>query len=812
MNRFIISIRCLHTFRSIEGLLTRSLHPQAVKSSLSLSSPYLVDQAYSLFLKSGHALDAHVATSLITHFAKSGDFSRSLQFLLDTQDPDIVAFNALLSGYARFHVSAASFSLYSKLTCSGLVPNCYTLSSLIKSCDNIDQIRIVHVFCIKLGLNSSSFVVGGLVGRYARYRSLESSEKCFQECLFLDEVVWTAMINGYIWNGEFENGREAFVVMEGLGFELNEFSLTTVLGALLDVKEGEQIHGFAVKMGFLSGSLNHLSNAIMSMYCRCRSSFDAVKVFDEIPEPDVVSWTVRISAARDGMEAFEMFNLLRSGNLEANELTFINILSVMEGPKLLKPGRQVHLLSCKLGYIVFVSIANALISMYGKCGEMNDAILVFDELVCHDSVSWNSLIGGYAENELIGPALSTFSQMRDCCLEPDKYTLASILVAASNSNFGKLVMQIHSYVIKIGFMSDDSMLSCLITSYSKCNRIENAKKVFAETEIMNAGHLQVVTSAAVNSSCPAVALELFKSTRSSFSESDRVTLSIVLKACSALTNLAEGQAIHSLVLKSGISDDSFIESALIDVYCKCGCISDSEKVFRDINKDNLAAWNAMIMGYSQHGLYHEVLDLFKMMTGLGLKPDEITFLGILTSCCHAQLVNEAHVHLYSMFKLHGVAPCLEHYACVIDLLGRVGLIEEAKMMIDQMPVSPDAQIWQILLSACSIYGKLDLGKVAAMELLKLHPDNDSAYVLLSGLYAKASNWDAVRRLRKEMKNEVKYKEPGYSWIEIGKFIYYFLAEDTSHTEIELIYQNLHSLSMQILPLYEVENVGVGTLM
>lgn len=169
--------------------------------------------------------------------------------------------------------------------------------------------------------------MSGLVDNYSKLGNLDSAEKCFEECLGIDTVVWTAMISGYVWNEEFEKGREVFVEMRNLGMELNEFSLTSVLGALFDAREGEQIHGFSVKRGLLCSHSTHLNNAIMNMYCRCGSKVDVVKVFDEITDPDVVSWTERIGAACDGVEALELFKVLCLRGGEVNEYTVINVLS-----------------------------------------------------------------------------------------------------------------------------------------------------------------------------------------------------------------------------------------------------------------------------------------------------------------------------------------------------------------------------------------------------------------------------------------------------------------------------------------------------
>ncbi|KAL2902605.1 Pentatricopeptide repeat-containing protein DOT4 chloroplastic [Bienertia sinuspersici] len=802
MKRFFSSISYLHSSSPIKNLISQNLHFQALKRSLSLSSPSITDQIYAIFFKSGHVLDTYLGTSLITHFSKFGDFSRSLGFLIDTNDADIVAFNALLSGYAQFHQSSSSFDLYNKLTFYGLRPDKYTLSSLIKSCDSLEKIMIAHVNCIKFGFNFSGFVVSGLILKYGKCGFVDSAEKCFEDCLDLDSVVWTAMINGYVWNGEIDKGRHTFMAMRGLGLELNEFSLTAVVGALREVREGEQIHGFAHKVGLVFGGSLHLSNVVMNMYSRCGSRLNALKVFEEIPKPDVVSWTARIGASCDGDEALEAFKYMRLSNVAVNELTIVNVLSAIEDPKLLIPGRQVHSICLKAGFLTVISVGNALISMYGKCKEMDDAKHVFDELKFRDSISWNSLIGGYSENGSLSPLLCVFHQMRNLCVRPDQYTLASVLGAVTSSHFADLVLQVHSHIIKIGLILDDSMISCLISSYGKCSFMDHAKRVLSETQEVNAGHLQVMAAAAITAGCPADAVECFKSAMRLCPEIDGITLSIVFKACSSLTNLGQGKAIHCLALKAGLGSNRFVETALVDFYCKCGSIADAQIIFLDIPSHNLAAWNAMIMGFAQHGYYNEVLSLFKEITELGFKPDEITYLGILQACCHAGLVNEANIHLNSMFELHELVPCLEHYATMVDLLGRVGLLKEARLVIDRMPISPDAQVWQSLLSACHNAGNLEVGEVAAKELLKLQPENDSAYILLSNLYARAQDWESVRRLRREMKAKFIYKEPGSSWIEVGGSVYHFLAEDTSHMETEKIYFYLQCIAQQMLPLSE----------
>lgn len=796
MKRFARALS--HSKPSIKTLVTQNLYSQAFKYSLSSLNPLLTDNVYSLFIKSGCPLDPFLSATLISHFSRNGDFVRALAFLSDTQNPDTVTYNALISGFARFRRSAGVFELFDDMRYLGLRPDVYTLSSLVRGCDGLEENEIAHGICLRTGLGNEGFVVSGLIENYTKNGDLESAEKCFANCLRVDNVVCTSMICGYVRNGKFGNGKNIFSGMTRLGLQLNEFSLTGVLGALDNVREGEQIHALGLKMGLLNGSSIHLNNAIMSMYSRCCSRFDAVKMFDEIIEPDIVSWTERIGAAFDGEEALEWFKILRLRDLEMNEYTIINVLSAVAGNKILVVGRQVQALCHKSGCLHMVSVSNALITLYGNCGEMNDASCMFNEMVYRDSVSWNSLVAGYAGNGFCGQALEKFSQMRQFSLQPDNYTVASILEAVSNFNCLKLAMQTHSYIIKYGFLLDDSIVSCLITTYGKCNGINESKMIFFEIDEMNVVHINVMTSALLNSHCHQDAMHLFQTTWNSDLKIDSRTFSTVLKACAAVTDLDRGRAIHSLTLKSGLHQDNFVVTAVIDIYCKCGSIDDAEKAFRSASEENLAAWNSIILGYAQHGRHCKVLELFRCLLIFGIKPDEITYLGLLMSCCHSGLAREAQTFINSMFEIHGLTPELEHYACMVDLLGRVGRLEDAKATIDHMPIPPDAHIWQILLSACHMHGDVHLGRLAASQLLEMQPDNESAYLLLCNLYASAGLWDAIGKLRKEMKEKVLCKEPGSSWIQIGGFMYYFFAHDASHPESKNIFAELIKLYDQML--------------
>ncbi|XP_056173832.1 pentatricopeptide repeat-containing protein At1g71460, chloroplastic-like isoform X2 [Syzygium oleosum] len=585
----------------IKSLVSRSLIPRALELAVAAPpalSPLLTDQAYALFLKSGHPLHPFLSTPLIARSARSGDFPRSSLFLSDTRSPDAVAFNALISGLASFRRPGPALALLDELRLRGLCPDAYTFSSLVKACGSVWENEIVHGVCLKYGFSASAYVVSGLVENYAGGGEVGAAEKCFEDCEGVDNVVWVAMVSGYVWNGEFDSAKELFVEMRGLGLEVNEYSMTAVLGALLDGREGGQVHGFGLKMGLLSGCSLHLSNSIMHMYSRCGSQADAVKAFDEISEPDVVSWSERIFAACDGVEASELFKLLHSKGVMVNEFTVINLLSQIIDVKFFNLGKQIHALSFKRGHMQLVSVGNALISLYGKVGQIVDAMLVFDEMRLPDPISWNSLIAAYSENHLLCQCLEAFSKMRSRWVLPNSYALASILEVVAHSNLQELAAQIHSLMIKFGLMFDDSMVSALITAYGKCNRVDESRKIFAKLDRIKALHLNSLMVTFVSTGYHDDALVLFQRSWHSCIAVDSMTLSILLKACGALTDLEQGRTIHCLSIKNGFDQDSFIESAIIDVYCKCGSINDAEKAYKNISRYNLVARNAMMMGTS----------------------------------------------------------------------------------------------------------------------------------------------------------------------------------------------------------------------
>jgi len=253
------------------------------------------------------------------------------------------------------------------------------------------------------------------------------------------------------------------------------------------------------------------------------------------------------------------------------------------------------------------------------------------------------------------------------------------------------------------------------------------------------------------------------------------TFSTILQACANLAALEHGKEAHEDIIRNGFKSDVYVGSGLVNMYAKCGNIEDARRVFDKMLAWNVVSWNAMIIGYAMHGCGKEALQLFEEMQQSGTSPDQVTFVGVLSACCHAGLVDDGRQYFECMNQCYQISPVIEHYCCIVDLLGRAGYLDEAHNFINKMPIKPNAAIWGSLLAACRIHANTKLGEQAAEHLFELNPENAAPYVLLSNIYAAGNRWDDIGRMRNTMRHRGVMKKPGCSWIEVNKQIHAFLV-------------------------------------
>lgn len=355
---------------------------------------------------------------------------------------------------------------------------------------------------------------------------------------------------------------------------------------------------------------------------------------------------------------------------------------------------------------------------------------------------------------------------------------------------------LHSLALKTGFDSDVFVGSSLVDMYAKCGEIGVARKVFDEMPDKNVVSWSGMIYGYAQVGEDEEALRLFKQALLEGLDVNDFTFSSVIRVCAHSTLLELGKQIQGLCLKTCFDSSSHVGSSLISLYSKCGLIEGGYQVFAEVRDKNLGMWNAMLIACAQHAHTGKVFDLFKEIERVGMKPNFITFLSILYACSHAGLVKEGEYY-FDLMKKHGIEPGDQHYASMVDLLGRAGKLKEALSIIEDMPIKPTESIWGAFLTGCRIHGNTELATFAADKAFELGPVSPGLHVLLANAYAAAGRYEDAARARKLLRDRGMKKETGLSWVEEGNRVHAFASGDRSHALTQKIYQKLEELGEEM---------------
>lgn len=545
--------------------------------------------------------------------------------------------------------------------------------------------------------------------------------------------------------------------------------------------------------GFIITKFIHVS-------CNIGEISYARKVFDEFLDPYVFLWNAIIRGySNHNMldEAIHIYNAMQQSYVSPDSFTFPHVLKACSGLMALRFGQAVHGQVFRHGLEMDVFVQNGLMALYSKCGKIDLAQIVFNGLDERNVVSWTLMISGYAQNGQPTKALKIFSEMRELNVKPDWIALVSLLKAYSDLEDLEQGKCVHGFVIKIGLEYELDLRIALTAMYAKCRQILIAKSLFDQLEAQNVILWNVMISGFAKNGHADEAIELFRKMVMKNIRPDSVTVQSVVLACAHIGSLEQARWMDAYVCGSEYRDDIFVNTALIDMYAKCGSVQLARKMFDQSRNKDVVLWSAMIVGYGLHGQAREAIDLFYAMKRAGVRPNDVTFIGLLIACKHSGLVQEGWEFFRSMGD-YGIEPRHQHYACVVDLLGRAGFLEKAYDFIQKMPIEPAVSVWGALLSACKIYRHVTLGEYAAERLFFLDPLNTGHYVQLSNLYASVRMWDGVAKVRVLMKEKGMAKDLGYSMIEVNGKLESFRMGDKSHPRSEEIYKELEILERRLL--------------
>lgn len=572
---------------------------------------------------------------------------------------------------------------------------------------------------------------------------------------------------------------------------MNPFVLTTVLKLLVSMDLAHlcwSAHACVYKLGHDADAF--VGTALIDAYSVCGNVDAARQVFDGICCKDMVSWTGMVACYAENCcyeESLQLFCQMRIIGYRPNNFTISGALKSCLGLEAFAVGKSIHGCALKASYGQDLYVGTALLELYAKSGEIVDAQRFFEEMPKDDLIPWSLMIARYAQSDRSKEALELYHRMRrQSSVVPNNFTFASVLQACASLLSLNLGKQIHSHVLKVGLNSNVFVSNALMDVYAKCGEIENSMKLFVESPEQNDVTWNTIIVGYVQLGDGEKAMNLFSYMLGYDMQPTEVTYSSVLRASASLAALEPGLQVHSLTIKTMYNKDIVVANSLIDMYAKCGRINDARLTFDKMDKRDEVSWNAMICGYSMHGLGMEALNLFDMMRQTNCKPNKLTFVGLLSACSNAGLLEKGQAHFKSMSRDYGIEPCIEHYTCMVWLLGRLGQFDEAVKLIGEIPFEPSVMVWRALLGACVVHKNVDLGRVCAQHVLEMEPHDDATHVLLSNMYATARRWDNVASVRKNMQKKRVKKEPGLSWVENQGVVHYFTVGDTSHPDIKLI--------------------------
>ncbi|XP_027363023.1 pentatricopeptide repeat-containing protein At2g22070 [Abrus precatorius] len=656
-------------------------------------------------------------------------------------------------------------SIHAQIIKHGLSLGVFLMNNLLNFYAKVGSLSDAHRLFREMPLKTT-FSWNTILSAYVKGGDLEPARRVFDEIPQPDSVSWTTMIVGYNHLGLSNSAIHMFLNMVSSGISPTQFTFTNVLASCaatqaLDV--GKKVHSFVVKLG-LSGVVP-VANSLLNMYAKSGDSVMAKVVFDRMRLKDKSTW-------------------------------------------------------------------NTMISMQMQYGRLDLALSLFEQMIDPDIVSWNSIIAGYCHQGYDIKALETFSSMLESSsLKPDKFTLGSVLSACANLESLKFGMQIHAHILRADVDISGAVRNALISMYAKSGAVEIARRI---VELTGTSSLNVIAFTSLldgyfkigdinpareifdSLKCRDVvawtamivgytqngllsdALELFRLMIREGPKPNNYTLAAVISVISSMASLDHGKQLHATAIRLEEVSSVSVGNALITAYSRSGSIKDARKVFKQIcsNRDKLS-WTSMIIALAQHGLGNEAIELFERMLKINLKPDHITYVGVLSACTHVGLVEQGKSYFNLMKNVHNIEPTSSHYACMIDLFGRAGLLEEAYNFIRNMPIEPDAIAWGSLLSSCRVHKNVDLAKVAAENLLLVDPNNSGAYSALANTLSACGKWEDAAKVRKSMKDRAVKKEQGFSWVQIHNKVHIFGADDALHQQRDAIYQLMSRIWREI---------------
>ncbi|XAR62978.1 hypothetical protein NMG60_11022748 [Bertholletia excelsa] len=764
------------TISSVLGVAETSQETKLSSSLLSSSSTFhcfnghqahnssnSIKVMHGQMIKKGKEMNSDSNTqSLIRNYLHFGDFRSASTVFFVGYAQNYLHWNDFLEDFKRFggdpyEILETFCELHNKkVSYEGRI-----LTVILKLCANLTEIWLgieVHACMIKKGHDIDVYSKVALMNFYARLWGIDYINQLFDEMPERQDLLWNEAVLVNLRN---ERWMEALRLFRDMHFSFLKPNIHTIakvlqacakLGAL---DQGKQIHGYVIRSALMSNT--SICNSLISMYSRnnnlrlARAVFDlmenrnlsawnsiisgyialghlhdARKLFYNLEssdvKPDIVTWNCLLSGHfLNGLYGEILFLLqkMQAAGYKPNSSSISITLQAISELRILNLGKQLHNYVTRHGLDYDIYVGTSLLDMYVKNDNLTYARSIFDNMKNKNVFAWNSMIVGYSFKGQFEDAIKLFNQMENEGSKPDLVTHNSLVSGYSMWGYNKEAVSMVDQIKASGLTPNVVTWTALI---SGCVQKGNFKD----------------------------ALEFSIQMQQEGINANSATVSSLLRACAGLSSLHKGKEIHCVGIREGFVDDVFVATALVDMYSKCGNLRSAYEVFQKIHSKTLATWNSMIMSFAIYSQGKEAISLFNQMQEAGIQPDGITFTALLSACKNSGLVDEGWKYFDSMKADYNIVPTIEHYSCMVDLLGRAGYLDEAQDFIETMPISPDATVWGALLGSSRVHENLDLAEIAAENLFKLESYNPANYVLMMNLYASLSRWEDVACVKELM--------------------------------------------------------------
>ncbi|CAA2998026.1 pentatricopeptide repeat-containing At1g19720 [Olea europaea subsp. europaea] len=666
--------------------------------------------------------DPFVETKLVSMYAKCGSLENAFEVFDAMSERNLYVWSAIIGACSREKKWGEVVELfYSMMESDNIVPDDFLFPKILQACGNCGDLetgRLIHGIVTKCRMNSQVRVNNSILAVYSKCGWLNSAKRFFEGMEVKDTVSWNAIITGYCQEGEIKEARRLFDLMREEGVEPG-----------------------VVTWNILISSYNRLG--------KCDIAMEMMKEMENCGiMPDVFTWTSVISGLAQNnrrLEALELFGEMLLSGVGPNEVTLMSAISACASLKILRKGKEIHLVAMKVGYGEDVLVGNSLVDLYSKCRKLESARQVFDMISEKDVYTWNSLIGGYCQAGYCGKAHDLFMKMQKSDVLPNVITWNVMITGYIQSGDEDQAMHLFQRMEKDGGIKrDTASWNALIAGYLQHGQRDKALGIFRQMQSFGV-------------------------------KPNSVTILSILPACANLIAAKKVKEIHGYALHSNLVSELAVANSLLDTYSKSGNIISSKSIFNEMSTKDIITWNTMIGGYVLYGCPYYAIQLFEQMGKEGFRPNRGTLASMISAYGQAKMVDEGR-HLFSrMPEYYHVLPCLDHYAAMVNLLGRSGKLDEAFKFIKDMSVEPDVSIWSGLLTACCTHGNVKLAVYAGKRLLELEPENALVRRLVSQLY----DLSGISRESFKMRRPGKRNDPkeylGCSWIEDKNVVHSFVA-------------------------------------